>query len=169
MTAKARKRPTQRSVSSTPKQQARIARVLPLPKRRASIQAGVAASFDGQVLRVRFAEDDEVEATLAKCVDPIVAETAVARGETVIVQEGEQGLVVLGVLRTTATPGVDKGDEFVIEANRVKVVGAHEVSMISGAAQVAVRAIGMVETIATNITTRAAGVHKLIGRMLHLN
>jgi hypothetical protein len=164
MTVKARKR-----ANTSPAKERPMARVLPLPKRRASIQAAIAASFDGTVLRVRFGEDDEADATLSKSVDPIVVQTAVARGETVIVQEAEQGLVVLGVLRTTATPGVDKGDEFVIEANRVKVVAAHDVSLISGTAQLAVRAVGMVETIATNITTRAAGVHKLIGRMLHLN
>lgn len=169
MTAKARKRPNQRAESSTPKQPKPVARVVPMPKRRASIQAATAIAFDGDVVRVRFGEDDEADARLGKAVDAVVVQTAVARGETVIVQEGDDGLMVLGTLRTAATPGVDKGDEYVIEARRVKLVGDHDVSLISGATQIAVRAVGMVETIAANITTRAAGVHKLIGRMLHLN
>lgn len=166
MTAKAKKRPNQRSATSTPKQ---VARVLPMPKRRASIQAATAIAFEGDVVRVRFGEDDEADAKLAPTVDPVVVQTAVARGETVIVQEGASGLTVLGTLRTSATPGVDKGDEYVIEARRVKVHGDDSVSLISGATQFAVRAVGMVETIATNITSRASSVHKLIGRMLHLN
>jgi hypothetical protein len=169
VTAKARKRSTQRSASTGPQSTKQVARILPLPKRRASIQAAVAVAFEGERVRVRFGEDDEAMATLGKNVDRAVVETSVARGETLIVQESPNGLLVLGALRTAATPGVDKGDEFVIEANRIKMVGAHQVSIVSGAAQLAVRAVGMVETIANDITTRAAGVHKLIGRMLHLN
>jgi len=169
MSAKARKRSSPRSVREPNVPAKKIARIVPLPKRRASIQAATAIAIDDDRVWIRFGEDDEADARLAPSLDPIVIRTAVARGETVIVQEGEGGYVVLGVLRTAPTPGVDKGDEYVIEARRVKLAGDHEVSITSGAAQIAVRALGIVETIATSITSRASSVHKIIGRMLHLN
>jgi hypothetical protein len=183
MPAKAKKKTAPRSVrepapKSTPRvakpaaapvRAPKLASVVPLPKRRASIQAAVAVAFDGERVRLRFGEDDEVDAKLAASLDPVVVHTAVARGETVLAQELDGAFVVLGALRTAATPGVDKGDEYVIEARRITVAGQHEVSLTSGAAQIAVRAVGIVETIASSITSRASSVHKVIGRMLHLN
>jgi hypothetical protein len=165
MTAKARKR----SPRSVREPQTEIARVVPLPKRRASIQAATATTLEGDRVRLSFGPDDEADARLAPSLDPIVVRTAIERRETVIVQEGEEGYVVLGVLRTAPTPGVDKGDEYVIEARRLHLNADHELSLVSGASQIALRAIGMVETIATSITSRASSVHKIIGRMLHLN
>jgi hypothetical protein len=40
---------------------------------------------------------------------------------------------------------------------------------VSGLSSIAVRAYGHVETLADQITSRAASVHKVVGRMLHLN
>lgn len=162
-------RPVSGPVSKPLRREEPLARVVSLPKRRASIQAAVAIAFDGERVRLRFGEDDEADARLARSLDPAVVHTSVARGEVVLVQEGPEGLVVLGALRTAATPGVDKGDEYVVEARRLKLVADHEISLVSGASQIAVRAIGIVETIASSITSRASTVHKVIGRMLHLN
>ncbi len=111
---------------------------------------------------------EEVLAALDPSVDPAVIRTAVLRRERVIVAD-EGGWVVLGALRTAATPGVDEGEEFMIKARRVAIVAAHEFHVVSGAAALALRAVGHVETIAQDITTRASSVHKIIGRMIRLN
>jgi sulfur transfer protein SufE len=76
---------------------------------------------------------------------------------------------VLGALRTSATPGIDRGDEFTIEARRIHVRADSELKLVSGLVQIALTATGHVETIARDITARASSVHKIIGRMLHLN
>lgn len=112
---------------------------------------------------------EEVRARLDDALDPIVLHTALARGERVIAQREDGAWVVLGVLRTAPTPGVDRGDEYVIEARRVKVVADDELGLISGAATLAIRAVGAIETVALDITTRAAGLNKIIGRMIRLN
>lgn len=110
----------------------------------------------------------EVQAALDPSVDPAVIRTAVLRRERVIAAD-EGGWVVLGALRTAATPGVDEGEEFMIKARRVAIVAAHEFHVVSGAAAIAVRAMGHVETIAENVTSRASSLHKIIGRMIRLN
>jgi hypothetical protein len=110
----------------------------------------------------------EVSARLDPSVSPIVARGALARGETVVVVDNG-GLVVVGALRTAPTPGVDKGEEYVIEAKRVELRADDRIAMIAGAAQILVNAIDRVEVIAGDITSRARRVHKLVGRMLHLN
>jgi hypothetical protein len=112
---------------------------------------------------------DLVEARLDASVDLAVARTALARGERVIAQRESEGWVVLGALRTAATPGVDEGEDFVIKAKRVAVRSEHELSLVSGAASVVIRAFGQVETLAESITARASSVHKIIGRVIRLN
>lgn len=110
-----------------------------------------------------------VEARLDPSVDLAVARTALARGERVIAQREPEGWLVLGALRTAATPGVDEGEEFVIKARRVAVEADHELSLVSGAASLVIRAFGQVETLAESITARASSVHKIIGRVIRLN
>ena len=112
---------------------------------------------------------DVVEAALDPALDPRVVKTALARGERLIAQHDGQGWVALGALRTAPTPGVDEGDEFTIKARRVDIVAEHELSVRAGAASLVLRAYGYVETVAEDITTRAVGVHKIIGRMIRLN
>lgn len=101
--------------------------------------------------------------------DPAVLRTAQHRGERVIATREGGVWVVLGALRTAATPGVDEGDDFVIKARRVAIHAAHEFSAVSGAASFVVRAFGGVETLAKDITARASSVHTIIGRMIRLN
>ncbi len=100
---------------------------------------------------------------------PAVIKKALARGERFIGTRQGEGLVALGVLRTSPTPGVDEGEEFEIVAKRVAVRAAHEVRLESGESTFVLRAYGMVETIAKDISTRASRAHKLIGRLLQLN
>lgn len=111
----------------------------------------------------------EVTARLLPAVEPVVVRRAIDRGEVVIAQQDPDGWVVMGVLRTCATPGIDVGDDYVIAARRVSVKAEHELSLISGAARIAVTAIGHVETVAKHITARASLVHKIIGRAIQLN
>lgn len=110
-----------------------------------------------------------LRAILDDAVDPVVVQGASARGERVIAQVEDGEWVIIGALRTRPTPGIDRGDEYTIEARRVRVVADHEFAVVSGAASLVVRAVGLVETLAENITSRAAGVHKIIGRFINLN
>lgn len=110
-----------------------------------------------------------VAAALDDALSPRVLATALVRGERVIAQREGGGWVVLGAMRTAPTPGVDEGDEFLIKARRVAVAADHEFSITSGLASFAVRAQGFVETLGRDITARASGVHKIIGRMIRLN
>ncbi|MEZ4447382.1 MAG: hypothetical protein R3B72_50365 [Polyangiaceae bacterium] len=111
----------------------------------------------------------EVVASLDESVSPRVIATAQQRGERVVVERDADGWLVLGALRTSATPGVDAGEEFVIQAERVRIEAAHEFTVVSGMASLALRARGHVETLARDITTRAASVHKIVGRIVRLN
>jgi hypothetical protein len=111
----------------------------------------------------------ELPATLHPSVDPVVVLRAIERRELVIAQQQDKDWVVIGVLRTSATPGLDVGDEYVIEARRVTVRAEHELVLTSGLARFAIAAIGRIEGIARNITTRASAVNKVIGRVVQLN
>ncbi len=110
-----------------------------------------------------------VRGVLDSSVHPAVIATAVARGERVIVAREGAEWVVLGVLRTSPTPGIEEAEEYVIRAGRVRVRAADEFTVASGKASFAVRAYGVVETLAEQITSRASAIHKIVGRMLHLN
>lgn len=112
---------------------------------------------------------DTIRAELDPSVHPSVVATAVARGERVVTQMEGGVWVVLGVLRTSPTPGIERADEYTIEASRVRVRASDEVTLAAGRASIAVRAYGAIETLAEQITSRASSVHKIVGRMLHLN
>jgi hypothetical protein len=111
----------------------------------------------------------EVSATLDRAVDAAVIETALRTGERLLIQPEGEGWVVLGALRTRATPGVDELEEVAIKARRLRLEGTDEVQIVSAAASMILRVTGAVETIARDVTVRATGLHKLIGRVLHLN
>ena len=132
------------------------------------IVAATALVLEGTSVRIRLGST-EASATLDPSVHPSVVATAVARGERVIVQREDGAWVVLGVLRTSPTPGIEEADEYVIRAGRVRVRAKDEFTVASGASSFAVRAYGTIETLAEQITSRASAVHKIVGRMLHLN
>ena len=112
----------------------------------------------------------ELDATLDPSLHPAVVRTALARGERVLVEgDGKQAWTVLGALRTAPTPGIDEADEYVIKAQRVRVETSGEFTVVAGAASFAVRAYGYVETLAEQITSRASSLHRVVGRVLHLN
>jgi hypothetical protein len=137
----------------------------------AAIPAMVAAVplvLEGKTARLRVGAL-EVEAELDPSMHPSVVATAIARGERVIAQREGGIWTILGALRTTPTPGIERAEEYVIEAARVRVRAGDEFTVASGAASLAVRAYGAVETLAEQITSRASAVHKIVGRMLHLN
>ncbi len=109
-------------------------------------------------------------ATLDPSVHPVVIEGARARRERVLVEEAEDGsLVVLGALRAQPTPGIDAAETYAIKAKRVSLEAEEELSLSARTAALVLRAIGEVETHAERIVSRAEGVHKIIGRMLRLN
>jgi len=141
--------------------------VTPIPELPAMI-AATALLLEGTSVRVRIGAT-EATATLDASVHPSVVATAVARGERIVVQREAGAWVVLGVLRTSPTPGIEEADEYVIRAGRVRVRAKDEFTVASGAASFAVRAYGTIETLAEQITSRASAVHKIVGRMLHLN
>ncbi len=128
----------------------------------------VAIEADGRRARIQVG-DEVVSVAIDPSVHAVVLRGALDRGERAIVQRDHQGLSVIGVLRTCATPGVDEGEEYRLKARRIVIEADHEASMISGRHGLFVRALGQVETIAETITSRAAGVHKIIGRIIRLN
>lgn len=109
------------------------------------------------------------DAKLDPSVHSSVIEGACRRGERVLVEDGEEGLVVIGALRTQPTPGIDEAESYAIKAKRIALEGAEEVSLSTQTAAVVLRAVGEVETFAERIISRAEGVHKIVGRMLRLN
>lgn len=148
-----------------------VASVSPRATSQAAIPGIVAASvlhLEGTSARLRIGTS-EVTATLDPSVHPSVVATALTRGERVIAQQEGEAWVVLGALRTSPTAGIEEADEYVIRAARVRIKATDEFTVASGAASIAVRAYGAVETIAEQITSRASAVHKIVGRMLHLN
>jgi hypothetical protein len=124
--------------------------------------------LEGDRLKIKVGRQETI-ATLDPSVHPSVVATAIARAERLVVERCGDAFVVVGALRTSPTPGIEEAEEYVIRAGRVKVDAQHEFTVASGAAAFAVRAYGAVETFAEQITTRASAVHKIIGRMLHLN
>lgn len=102
--------------------------------------------------------------------DAIVA-TAMRTGEPVLVERGpDGGLIVVGGLRTQATPGVDDLREIHLEADRIHLKGRKEIVLSTeGVASLALRAAGEIESYADRIVSRAEELHKIVGRMLRLN
>lgn len=114
--------------------------------------------------------EGSLDARLEPSLDVVVVETALARGERLIAQREGGVWVVLGALRTAATPGVDRGDDYVIEARRIAIRGDHAVDLVAGeTASIALRAVGRLEILAKHISSRAEGMHKLVARMIHMN
>lgn len=97
--------------------------------------------------------------------------TAMRTGEPVLVERNADGsLVVVGGLRTQATPGVDDMKEIHLEADRIHLKGRREIVLSTeGVASLALRAAGEIETYADRIVSRAEELHKIVGRMLRLN
>ncbi len=132
---------------------------------------------------VRWGGREALAAELDPGLDAAVAETALRTGEPVVVVDGPGGPVVVGALRTRATPGIDRTEEVTIEATRlrlqadqvelaggdVSIEGSRELRLRTRTAYVVLRAVGEIESFADRIVTRAEGVHKLVGRMLRLN
>jgi hypothetical protein len=126
-------------------------------------------AFDGAAIRL-IVGGQIVDATVDASVHPAVLRGAAERGERVLCERDERGVwVVLGALRTQPTPGIDAVDAYTIEADKVTIRGRSEVSIVTEAAGLVVRALGEVETYADKIISRAEGVHKIVGRILRLN
>jgi hypothetical protein len=140
---------------------------LEAPRSQIVLARIVASDGDGTV--VLGIGDTRVRASVDASVHPAVVAGALSRQERVLAQHENGAWIVMGALRTAPTPGIDAADEYVIRAGRVRVEAAHEFSVVSGLSSIAVRAYGHVETLADQITSRAASVHKVVGRMLHLN
>ncbi len=146
--------------------------MLPVPESAppSGLQAVRITAFDASSRSARFTlGEHEIEAVLDETLSPRVLETALARGERVVAQREGGTWVVLGALRTAPTPGVDEGDDVVIKAKRLRIQTENEVSLTSGATTLVLRAQGLIETLAQDITTRATGIHKLVGRFIRLN
>jgi len=124
--------------------------------------------LEGERVTLRVGRVEHI-GTLDPSVHPSVVATAIARKERLVVERGDGAWLVVGALRTSPTPGIEEAEEYEIRAGRVKIRAQHEFTVASGTAAFAVRAYGAVETFAEQITTRASAVHKIIGRMLHLN
>jgi len=133
------------------------------------ISTGRIQAIEGATIRLAIGSQI-VAATVDPSVHPTVIRGAAERGERVLAERDESGAwLILGALRTQPTPGIDAADAYTIEANKVTIRGHHEVSIVTEAAGLVVRALGEVETYADKIISRAEGVHKIVGRILRLN
>lgn len=129
-----------------------------------------AVAYDAEAREVTLhAGGQPFFASLDPSVSAVVVRGAIARGERLIVEREGARFVVVGALRTAPIPGLDEGEEYVLRARRITVEGADEVTVKSGAASLVLRARGYIESLAQDITSRASSVHKIIGRMIHLN
>ncbi len=134
-----------------------------------SISTGRIQAIEGATIRLAIGSQI-VTATVDPSVHPTVIRGAAERGERVLAERDETGTwLILGALRTQPTPGIDAADSYTIEADKVTIRGHHEVSLVTEAAGLVVRALGEVETYADKIISRAEGVHKIVGRILRLN
>lgn len=157
---------TDEALSQVIPRASRSSAIHPLP----GLAAAQAVSCDDErrLVTLQFAET-RATALLHSSVESVVIRRAIQRNELVIVQQQSEGLLVIGVLRTSATPGLDVGDEYEIEARRIKVTAAHELLLTSGPARLVLSALGHIESVAKRITSRASAVHKIIGRAIQLN
>jgi hypothetical protein len=116
---------------------------------------------------------ERVAAHLDEALEVAVVETALARGERLLVErvvaEGGARLVVLGALRTSATPGVDEISDLTLRASRLRLEAEHTLLLRSGEASTELRAHGRVETRAVEIVSRATETQRLVGRLVRLN
>lgn len=134
-----------------------------------SIRTGRIDAIEGDTVRLVLG-GQIVVATVDASVHPAVLRGAADRGERVLAERDERGAwMILGALRTQPTPGIDAAAEYTIEANKITLRGRNEVSLVTEAAGLVVRALGEVETYADKIISRAEGVHKIVGRILRLN
>ncbi|MBX3231411.1 MAG: hypothetical protein KIT84_10735 [Labilithrix sp.] len=133
-----------------------------------TVTTAIALLLEGDRARIRVGRAEHV-ASLDPSVHPSVVATAIARAERLVVERADGAWTILGALRTSPTPGIEEADEYVIRAARVKIRAKDEFTVASGAAAFAVRAYGTIESFAEQITSRASAVHKIVGRMLHLN
>jgi len=158
-----------------------VKRVKAAPSKAAPIQLVQAATISlGRV--VALGTDVEVElggrsvaALVDASVDVSVIKTAFERGERVLIEVIGDRAVIVGALRTQATPGIERGEKFVIEAGEVAIaakrvtIDGDEIALSSKTARLVLRAAGEIESFAERIVSRASGVHKIVGRMLRLN
>jgi hypothetical protein len=93
----------------------------------------------------------------------------------VLVEVTGERAIIVGALRTQATPGIEQGERFDIKAGEVTIaatrvsIDGDEVALNSKTARLVLRAAGEIESFAERIVSRASGVHKIVGRMLRLN
>jgi hypothetical protein len=126
-------------------------------------------AIDGDRVRLAFGAQ-VVEAGRDPSVHPTVLAGALKRKERVLAEHRPaEGWVVVGALHTQPVPGIETADEYIIEAGRVHIKGESEVALSARTASLVVRAIGEVETYAERILSRAEGIHRIVGRLLHLN
>lgn len=127
------------------------------------------AAVEGDRVRLAFGTE-QVDARRDPSMHPAVLAGAFERKERVLAEHRpEEGWVVVGALRTQPTPGIDVGDEYTISADRVVIDGKSEVALTAQTASLVVRALGEVESYAERIISRAEGLHRIVGRILHLN
>jgi hypothetical protein len=126
-------------------------------------------AIDGDRVRLAFGSE-VVDASKDPSVHPAVLAGALERKERVLAEHRPaEGWVVVGALHTQPVPGIDRADEYTVEADRVHIKADSEVALSARTASLVVRAIGEVETYAERILSRAEGIHRIVGRLLHLN
>lgn len=129
----------------------------------------VSLDAEARVAVLQLGARESVAAPLDEALELVVVETALARGERVLVERDGARLVVLGALRTSATPGVDAIEDLTLRAGRLRLEAEHRLLLRSGEASTELRAHGRIETRAVEIVSRASETQRLVGRLVRLN
>lgn len=114
---------------------------------------------------VRFrGSSADVPALIAPEVDTELVGLAAKNGDSVLLEcASNQPLLVVGVLQTRVPR------ELVLSADKVRIDGREELTLVSGRAGMRLRKDGDLEMVATRISAASRGFFKLVGRMLRLN
>ena len=103
-------------------------------------------------------------AQLDEGVDLTLVERALAEGDAVLVEQDEDGTVlVMGILQRKIPETLE------LRAGKVIIEGEREVLIRSGKGAMRIREDGDVELVGSRISAASRGLFRLVGRMLRLN
>lgn len=139
--------------------------VAPPPVAPVGLRSARLVGLAGRTASVFLRGDDQPrEIGLDPDVDASVVLEALENGERVMVEDDEEGeLVVVGVLRSR------QPDKIKLSASVIEIEADREVLIRSGKGALRIRDDGDIEIVGSRISAASRGLFRLVGRMLRLN